>query len=323
MDAPTPARDLTFDLLRGAAVLYIVGYYHIQEVWLVHLPGTLSGWLARVALALFCFLSGYFLSQRAEINHWAAAGRFYWRRLLKIYPLYLAALSAFVVLGLCPKVLFWPSALLINTVLNWNLLTLWFVSMIFLFYLLTPLYLFHPSIWKTGVLTVFLVGLIVLVRSTSGWIDPRIPPNLAAFAIGIGLTQSPRLRAAFFAPIPLVRVASLAILGAMFAGQFRTPPHDGAWTHAVSIVVWFIAALPWLIIAGRWLSGVIPVRVIEVLSTASFILYLSHRIIYHFGEEIYLAPTPILRQFFYLIVLLPVALGFSYFAQKAYGRLVK
>lgn len=50
-----PGRDLTFDLLRGGAVLYIIGYYHIQDVWLVHLPRPLAGWLARITLALFAF----------------------------------------------------------------------------------------------------------------------------------------------------------------------------------------------------------------------------------------------------------------------------
>ncbi len=318
-----PSRDLTFDLLRGGAVLYIVGYYHIQDVWLAHLPGPLAGWLARIALALFCFLSGYLLSANTRTSDWKSVGNFYRRRLLKIYPLYLLALVFFVRLDLCPAALFWPSALLVNTLLDWSLLTLWFISMIFLFYLLTPLYLHRSSIGKTCVLTVLLMLAMLAAKLSWHIIDPRLFPNLAAFAFGILLTQSLRLRDAFFHPQLTMKIVSLLPLLTLGCTLSNIAPLDSEPTHMALVLAWFLAALPWLMIGARWLTQFLPARAIDFLATASFVLYLSHRIIYHLGEKFFALSSPWLRQFYYLLVLLPVALVVSHALQRAYQRLVK
>ena len=318
-----PNRDLAGDLLRGGAVLYIVGYYHIQDVWLVGIPSPLAGWFARVALALFCFLSAYFLSAKTIIKGGKDVLIFYRRRLLKIYPLYFLALVGFVALGLVDKNLFWPSALLINTILNWNLLTLWFVSMVFLFYLITPLFLWRSSITKTCLLTLVFLVILGLTKFFAHGIDPRFFPNLVAFAFGILMTQSPRLFNLVMQPGPQVKSVCLFAFVFLFALQWQTLPHDNDWTHMVCVLAWFGATLPWLMITARGLVKIFPAKSIEFLATASFVLYLSHRIIYHLGEQIWPAPSPLSRQFYYLVVLLPAALVISFALQKAYLRLVK
>ncbi len=320
--AEPPARDAALDLLRGGAVLYIVGYYHIQEIWVWRMPGSLAGWLARVALALFCFLSGYLLGGKTRITDWKSVGNFYWRRLAKIYPLYLAALYAFVQLGLAPRNLFLPSALLVNTLLNWNLLTLWFVSMIFLFYAVTPFYLWRPRPWKIGLITAALIGVMLVFRFESQWIDPRLFPNLVAFAFGILLNFAPRLDKAFLQPRRRnLVIASVALLVLVFLIGGKGP-RDNDETHMIFVVYLFLAALPWLIFFSRTACRGLSSGLIEFLATASFVLYLSHRIIYHFGEIFYHPASPWLRQSWYLLVLLPVALVFSYGLQKLWQRVI-
>jgi peptidoglycan/LPS O-acetylase OafA/YrhL len=316
-----PPRDLTFDLLRGTAVLYIVAYYHIQEVWLVQLPGSLAGWLARVALALFCFLSGYLLASQTTITDLASTGRFLKRRLLKIYPLYLLALLGFLGLGLIEPALFWRSAFLINTLINWNLLTLWFVSMIFLFYGLMPLFLWKPSVWKTCALTAGLLMLLSFLRISTQGIDPRLFPNLVAFAFGILLTQAPRVRTWFLQPSFGHKVGFLIVFGAVSFLTWKIAPQDEQPLHVAWILLWFGAALPWLIVLARKMASLLPAKGISSLATASFVLYLSHRIVFRIGENLLPAPTPLVRQFYYLLVLLPVALILSYWLQVAYQRL--
>ena len=317
----SPERDSAFDLLRGGAVLFIVGYYHIQEIWVWQMPGPLAGWLARIALALFCFLSSYLLAGRTTIVDWPSVGRFYGRRLLKIYPLYLLALSLFVVLGLCPRELFWPSAFLINTLLNWNLLTLWFVSMIFLFYLLTPLFLWRLSLRKTLGLTIAFLALLLFLRWEFHWIDPRLLPNFAAFAFGIGVYQSPSMRSWLLEARGSLKW--LALAGLLVASIFvvETPPIDSNGTHITFVVLLFLGALPWLVVIARFLCRYLPKCWVEFLATASFVLYLFHRIIYRLGDQISSPMDPVFRQMFYLCILLPVALVFSYWLQRAWQRL--
>jgi peptidoglycan/LPS O-acetylase OafA/YrhL len=311
-------RDDSLDLLRGAAALYIVGYYHIQDVWGITPPGALAAWWARVALALFCFLSGYLLSGRNDIANLRDVGWFYRRRLLRIYPLYFLALVGYVELRLVEPALFWPGVFLVNTLLDRPVLTLWFVSMICLFYLVTPLYLWRPSLGKTTGLTVFFLALLVLVKAIFGGIDPRLLTNLTAFALGIACVQSPRLRAPFFQSKTVWRMFSLVVL-ASFTGFFwQVPPEDARGVHMVAELAWFVAALPGLFSGARGLAQWLPAVAIHFLATASFVLYLGHRLYYKIGEALWAAPSPEARQIYYLGVLLPVGLLLSYAVQRGY-----
>ncbi len=314
-------RDPALDLLRGGAVLFIAGYHHVQEIWLIRLPGPLSGWLARMALALFCFLSGYLLASRTPINGWKAVRRFYVRRVGKIYPLYFLALAGFVGFGLVDRSLFLPAALLLNVWLDWNVLTLWFVSMIFAFYLVTPLYLWSPSVRKTCGLTGILVVLLGSVREVTHGIDPRIFPNLIAFALGILTTQTSARRSVLIKPTTTVLTLALAGLGALGVCVAGTVPNDTVPTHMTLVVAWFSVGWPWLVVGARRLAAVLPPGVAEFLATASFVLYLDHRLVYRLGEFFWQPTEPVQRQIYYTGILLPVALALSWMIQWAWQRL--
>lgn len=118
----------------------------------------------------------------------------------------------------------------------------------------------------------------------------------------------------------IVCVLTLLVLGCTLSS---VAPLDSEPTHIALVLAWFLAALPWLITGGRWLTQFLPARAIDFLVTASFLLYLSHRIIYHLGEKFLAPSSPWLRQFYYLLVLLPLALVVSHALQRAYQRLVK
>lgn len=143
------SRVVSFDIARALFTLEIIAFWHLMD----YLPNhyVLTGFalcvgesLTHIALAGFTFLSGYFLSQyhfNCKRDWWA----FYKKRLIRFYPLFLlSALSLYVVgflmhhgwfidtkqfilciTGLSP--LFPPTAM-----------TLWYISMIMMFYMLTP-----------------------------------------------------------------------------------------------------------------------------------------------------------------------------------------
>ena len=321
--SPAPvSRDLSLDVLRGGAILYIVGYYHIDKVWMVTLPDSLGRWLARVALALLCFLSGYLLSRSATVGNWGDVWVFYRRRLLRIYPLYFLALVLFIWSGIIKENRFWPGVLLYNTLIDLEVRTLWFISMIFVFYLLTPLFLWRKSEQRTLWLALGITGALSLAWFGFAQVDARLIPNFVAFAFGIWLSTKKTLTPMLLAPGWKSLLASLIGTALLAIFTLEDSPDDEEWLAMVGIVAWLLLSLPMLNGVGQWLAKHLPLRIIAFFSTSSFVLYLIHRIIYLWGEKIW-SPTGWLLNLYYVLILLPLAAGLSYGIQVLYHRVVK
>lgn len=97
--APRAEKLPYIDLLRGLSALYIVGFWHLMN-YTAQFRGYANELTHRttvVVLGLFVFLSGHLLAQSRLAPGLAGLKRFLTRRLLRIYPLYLAAL---ILLGL-------------------------------------------------------------------------------------------------------------------------------------------------------------------------------------------------------------------------------
>lgn len=86
------SRDLTLDFLRGVAMLYIVGIWHLDDYTrALDFDNSVTQLLTVSFLGLFFFLSGMLLSGRYGIRHLRDAGHFYVRRFRRIYPMYVLA----------------------------------------------------------------------------------------------------------------------------------------------------------------------------------------------------------------------------------------
>jgi peptidoglycan/LPS O-acetylase OafA/YrhL len=314
---PNYRHDLA--LLRAAGLLYIIGFWHLFDYSLAptwhHRPaGQLLTWCM---LGLFSYISGWLLSRRYVLDSPSQILRFYGRRLVRIYPLFLVALAAFFRVGLVDPVTFRQGALLLNMITGRPLVTLWFVTMILLFYGLTPAYLCHPSTTKTIVLTAALWAALVALHLSTGAVDLRLAQYLIPYAGGILAARSPALAKAlqdrrWLAASPLV-----AVVTALAFTRWDDP-----LLRSILADIAIAGTLPLFLLIGRVLSRRLPPVWIGRVSQASFCAYLIHRLTYQVGTTLW-KPTSLPGSLFYLLgILLPATIGLGWLIQRGYDSLV-
>lgn len=316
---PPQNRRYDLDALRAFSVLYIIGFWHIRTYIpdLVFLKTPATVLLTACILGLFSFLSGYLLSRRARFHNLRDVGAFYLRRLVRIYPLYLAALTGLLALRVVSPTDYFKSALLLNAPLNIPLQTLWFISMIFVLYLLLPVLVYRFSVVKTLLLTGLLWGALMFVHHTTDLVDERFPQYLIAFAAGIVVARRPQVESWLRAP--LASGTGLLVLAATFT---LYPKSEGTLGVVVTDVT-ILAAVPLFLHLGRLLDRWVPRPIVRFGSYTSFVAYLLHRISFPLAVQLY-NPTARLPALLYFEgAVLPVTFLAAYSIQKGYDWILR
>jgi peptidoglycan/LPS O-acetylase OafA/YrhL len=321
----TSARDTSMDVLRSAAILYIVAVRHLSnyvKVTFLDAHSVADSLAAECALGAVCFVSGCVLSRRYVLSSWRDLGIFYLRRILRIYPLYLFTLTAFLSLGLITWSWFRNSLFLTNALTAYGkdpLPTLWFVSMIVLFYTIAPLYLACFKYWKALAITIGIWVILIAVQRASGRIDDRFLIYFPAFAAGIIIGKSPKL--SHILATPIGAAVSLPVLAALV---WIFQHHHVERTAGLLLMSAFVlSSMPMLLFLSWGLAFVVKGRFLHVLSYSSFVLYLFHRITFELGVRAYTrfwpagsnASLPYLLGF-----ILPASIAISYAIQWLYDK---
>jgi peptidoglycan/LPS O-acetylase OafA/YrhL len=307
------------DILRAAGFLYIIGFWHLLDyspasTWHHRPPVQLLTWCV---LGLFSYMSGWLLSQRYVFDSPAQIARFYERRFVRVYPLFFAALTAFFRVGLIDAVAYRQGALLMNMITGRPLVTLWFVTMILLFYGLTPAYLYRSSATRIIVLTAALWAGLIALHLLTGAVDLRLPQYLIPFGGGILAARSPALARAlrdrrWLAASPLAAIATAVAFTRWDDPLLRTILADLA----------LAGTLPLFLLIGRTLSRHLPVVWTGRISRASFCAYMIHRLTYQAGMALW-KPTSLLASLLYLLgVLLPATIALGWLIQRGYDSVV-
>ena len=187
METTQLKRDVSLDLLRGGAMLYIVGFWHIDDyASALSFKNSYSMFLTICILGLFTFLSGMLLSNRYSIASVPDARRFYLRRIRRIYIMYGVTLLGFLSCDICSKTQVLAGLLGINLFIGTGIRTLWFVEMLLFFYLITPLILYKYTAWKTFLLGIgFSLVLGIASHLSHGAVNIKLAQFFLIFAIGI------------------------------------------------------------------------------------------------------------------------------------------
>lgn len=185
-------RNITFDVVRSICMLWIVGFWHIADY--VGFNKSLDNWggyITGCTLACFCFISGFFLGTKR-----ISPTEFYISRFKRFYILFFFAgltmylggwikgFSQFIfsMTGLSCFILPQPK-------------TLWFFSMMIIFYALTPVILYKTSInpkkciLEKTIRSLFFVCLFILI-SYFFEIDIRLPRYFVFYCIGLIIPHS-------------------------------------------------------------------------------------------------------------------------------------
>ncbi|MDD4566795.1 Fucose 4-O-acetylase [Methanoculleus chikugoensis] len=263
-------RIIVLDGVKAGAILLIV-FIHLYN-YLVYHPFTghhgLIALLSSLALAGFTFVSGYTIyANNSVIRTREEIIRFYRKRVLRVYPLYVVALATFFI---CFQVLrFFPplDLSLIEWLINAFCLqvllapaftdpvfTLWFIGFIVLLYLLYPaIIMFSRTTIGTILISGGIFALLAALHLTLNIVDVRLLQYYFFFVAGIvaarsGVTCS-RFGAGFRGRGAGIVVVSYAAYGVYL---FHMP------AFAVAAVIIGRLGLPWYLHDAVMCAVVVP-----------------------------------------------------------------
>lgn len=194
----TKERIIAFDFIRFIAILLVV-FSHFLKV-----PFD-TAYLGILGNALFFFISGYLIHlNNPVINSKADILKFYKKRVLRIFPLYVLALLLFIIISTATGTsvqlfgnisdysvydvvcnflglqgIFYPTFIMQNA--------LWFIGMILIYYLLYPIIMFisKQKILKYILFSIVAIGILVVLRVTIGLVEGGVFEYYFIFVAGV------------------------------------------------------------------------------------------------------------------------------------------
>jgi peptidoglycan/LPS O-acetylase OafA/YrhL len=261
-------------------------------------------------------LPGYLVTTQYRFETIGNAFKYYRNRFFRIYPLFFAALTLFLMMGAIGPSMYLKSAFMTNMFIHENLLTLWFITMLFILYVVAPIFLYSYSLYMTIFLTSGFWGSLVAIHVLTGYIDLRLPMYLVPFTLGIMMGRSDFLR-----QISMSKYVQLLCLSLFFGALWLLPTKD-EFIELIIIDVAIVISIPLFLSFGRLLAGIVPTRLLLFISYASFVMYLSHRILFALSGKLYHSSSMVGQIMYYGFFVLPVTVILSYFIQVAYDKLM-
>lgn len=213
-------RIYQLDLTRALCALWIVSFWHMQYYvpYAFRPQGAVEETcrtLTDAVLATFTFLSGFFL-KKYSFRSVTDAGRFYVKRLLRFYPLY--ALSAVLMEAICGG----TAAELVSSLLGYaiftrtTLQTLWYINMLLVFYLLTPLLpQFHADRGRKGRLVLCSAVALLFYAASAPFADPRLLFFFPFYLLGLNTDMETLQRCSGWMAIAVALMAEVLLFALM------------------------------------------------------------------------------------------------------------
>ena len=308
-------RDTRFDFTRSICVLWIVCFWHVlfylpKEYHLEDNEYNFLKYVTHCVLATFTFLSGFFL-QKYRFHSISDIVLFYKKRLLRFYPLY--ALSV-ISLGVTTGCGFYNivESLLGYSVLTSPMPTLWYFSMLFLFYLFTPALVFECEMWYRYLLLPIFIAVIFFA-------DNRCLLYIPFYVLGLNISNSK----IYFVMNKMRKYLYFSLFVNMFLFFFYIFLHLFIQESILKVYIQMLLGL-YLIVSTSYL--ICPLRfskLINYIAFSSMCAYLFHRQIYSSALIIFrsLLGLDAIPLFFAVIVMVSIFI-FSYNLQRLYNNII-
>lgn len=283
------------DYLKSFSMLYIVGYWHLFD-YTSYLPLFLypaSEKLAFITLGLFTFISG-FLSAKSVIKT-PKVTDFYIKRIVRIYPLYLVAVVWFFIYGLkdgLPS--FFKSLFLVSMLYGPAPRTLWFITMIMLFYLTAPfLVKFAANLKKYILFVAFIMAFVMIFKLTFKTADIRLFLYFPCFCVGIYCAINGMENQLFN-----IKNAIIVLIVGLLSYLVTT---DSGIIEKLKEIPWILSASYLIFLASyRSRAKFTKIGFVAFLSYSSYAMYLFHRPIYKALKALYFPENGVF-QILYLV----------------------
>ena len=318
-------RNLGIDLLRSLSILYIVGFWHLLDYTkaIPHYENIISYRITWIVLGTFVLISGYFLGGKNFSRN--ALFAFYKKRLIKIYPPYFVAVLFFSIFGLSDTITSLKAIFGVSMFVRPAPPTLWFITMLLFFYLITPIIVFlaDQGIFRYLFSYIFLFCCLLGYEYLSKalfhyyYLDIRVAVYLAPFMVGVYMARNNIKKNRIKSILSMVGMAAF-ILSCYFNYESR------GYNLLLSIPIITIFPLLMLLFFKQLnLTSLTAQRTIFFLSTASYFMYLFHRPFYIVIKKIYFPTDTVYQLIFLLIICLPIIIASSFFMQVAYNNVLK
>lgn len=314
-------RILYLDTARVVAMLWIVGFWHLRyytgkgyEDNIVSFYG--EEHITSIMLSVFMFLSGFFMAKYKFIDFWKDCKAYYWKRFTRFYLLY--AVSAILLYGIGFNRGFLrliTTLTLTSTIILPQPQTLWFFSMLAVFYLFTPLLLKKPlKSLIINFLMIFVGGMILHFLLPKG-IDANFFWCFPLYCMGIYVGKKKEL-------MRMMTKDSVGVISIVF----------------FTLIFWLLLVYPILsnyiqyiflplgVIIVIYLSkyiSLLPIKnLIGMIAYGSMCAYLFHREFYSILKKICGLIDIDYSYWFCLCIFLPICLFGSYYFQKYYDKYI-
>jgi peptidoglycan/LPS O-acetylase OafA/YrhL len=308
-----PNRNVEIDALRSFAILYIVGFWHLHPYY-----SRFTYLLTYCVLGLFLYISGLLLSTQYRHDTLGNISHYYKRRFFRIYPLFFISLTVFLMMGFIDKDTYIMSAFLTNMILPTHLMTLWFITMIGIFYLTSPLFLYNYSFCKAILFMCLCWAGLVIIHSLTGYVDLRLPMYLVPFVLGLMTARS----SAIMRNSVMRNRYLQGLCGTVFLIALWQYPVGNEITQLIVLDMAIVSSIPLFFSLSRIMTKWPPSQLLEFISYASFVMYLSHKILFALSGKLYHSSNFLVQVLYYGCFVLPATIILSFFIQLAYDKLI-
>lgn len=273
-----------------------------------------------IILATFVFISGYFIGKKNIAFKKQDIIAFYKKRLIRIYPLYLLAICMFTFFNLSDVVTSLKAGLIVSMLIKPAPFTLWFITMILIFYFLSPFLIHFSKIFNPiQLLGCYLVFFVVLLGYTyvTKKLDMRILMYFPSFALGIFVANKNK----DFGGRPFnYFVIIVSFLGFLFS--YSKTPYDQL--NSLFMIPMTLSCSYLIVRVSKNLvfhSNKIH-KIILILSYSSYCMYLFHRPIYISLKKLYFPESYFFQVVYLFFFCLPCIFCFSFIIQKIFDYIV-
>lgn len=306
-------RDIGIDLIRSICMLYIVGYWHLfnyTNPFSIY-NNIITQIITRTALATLVLFSGFFAA-KGLTNNSLSVKMFYLKKVIRIYPLYIVSLLVFLFLKIISPKVALLSLFSLSMFIKPAPATLWFITMILIFYLVTPILCkitTNCGLRKTIIIILSIVLFLLIYDYFTSMLDIRIVMYIPAYVFGVYLSKHKIIIKYNYQSI---------ILAFIIISPLALPYYTNTNPHIASVCKIPIITLFSLMIFN-WAKKYKPKtheKLITKISYTTWCMYLFHRPIYLILTKIYFPDVLLLQVTYLLIIGLPIIMISSYIIQR-------
>lgn len=300
---------MLFDIMRALCVIEIIAFWHILDYTpLVYTKVPWGEQLTCTALSAFTFASGFFLGKKQ-----ISALSFYESRLKRFMIPLLGSLLIFYFLHLTSLKAACFAPIGLSCFIGPMPLTLWYFSMIILFYWITPLLLWR--VWSMSplerIMNVVVRSIMIYLIMVLANVEERVQMYYFFYILGIIVNLNVIKLVVNIKPIYQIWVWGGVIV--WFITSYDNPP------SFVSNLLGVILLLCLSNLLEQYCSKRIK-SFFSKISYASMFAYLFHRVFYTIVKYIWGLPDGTIP-IWILSITIPIIFFLSYYMQKIYDHI--